>query len=222
MKNILGGKMKRSLLLLFTVCCLLFAFFLWGCGTGPGAPGSIGCEDFGLICEATITPTYLGANTDNVDAVQDICDPGPPPTFEDFTDHGALAAISVRLMNPNASITPPPLFIERFTIEYRRNNDSIGTPPIQSDSRSVTFSITPPTGNNINTVTRSVIFVDLPRKDKYLQDMVSGIFSSALNNPSIINNYTAIYTFEGQIQGKRVSIHATKDFSIGHYLNCGG
>lgn len=213
--------MKRRLFLFLTVCCSLFA--LWGCGgAGPGAPGSVGCEDFGLICEADLTPTYLGVNTDNVDAVQDICDPGPPAVFEDFTDHGAQAAISVRLMNPNASITPPPLFIERFTIEYRRNNDSIGTPPIQADSRSVTFSISPPTGTDISTVTRSIIFVDLPRKDKYLQDMSSGIFSSALNNPAIINNYTAIYTFEGQIEGKRVVIHATKDFSIGHYDNCGG
>jgi hypothetical protein len=50
--------------------------------------------------------------------------------------------------------------------------------------------------------------------------MSSGAFSSALNNPFIINNYTAIYTIEGQIQGRAVTIHATADFSIGSYDNC--
>jgi hypothetical protein len=149
--------------------------------------------------------------------VQDVCQAGPPAVFEKFTDHSALAAISVRLMNPNASVPPPPLFIESFTIEYRRSNDSIGSPPIESDSRSTTFSITPPTGTDISTVTNTVIFVDVPRKDKYHQDMLSGIFTSA---PSFINNYTAIYTFQGQVKGKTVTIHGTQEFSIGDYNNC--
>ncbi len=44
-----GGKMKRVHFLLFTVCCLLSVIFLWGCGSGPGSPGSTGSEDTGVI-----------------------------------------------------------------------------------------------------------------------------------------------------------------------------
>jgi hypothetical protein len=194
---------------------------LWGCGgAGPGAPGSIGCEDFGLICEVTITPTYLGNNTTNVDAFQDQCTAGPPPTFEHFTDHGANVAVSLRLVNPTTTVTPPSLFVESYTIEYRRSNDSIGSPPIELYTGFSSFSVIPPTGTDTSTVTEGLIFVDLTRKLKYGSDMLSGIFDSTTGSPSFINNYTAIYTIQGQIKGNRVTITGTQSFSIGDYNNC--
>lgn len=194
---------------------------LWGCGgAGPGSPGSMGCEDFGLICSVTIVPTYLSNDTDNVDAAMDVCTPGPPPTFEKFTDHGANVTVSLQLMNPTTTMTPPTLFVESYTIEYRRSNDSIGSPPIESDSRFISFSVVSPTGAAINTVTEGLIFVDVPRKDKYYQDMLSGVFTAQTASPSFINNYTAIYTIQGQIKGNQVTITGTKSFSIGDYNNC--
>jgi len=196
---------------------------LWGCGgTGPGAPGSSTCEDFGLICSVTITPTYLGTDTTNVDAAQDVCTAGPPPTYEKFTDHGAAVAVSLQLLNPNATITPPNLFIESYTIEYVRSNDSIGAPPIESYTGYVSFSVNPPIppSTSISTVTQSLIFLDIPRKEKYWQDVTSGAYGSTTGSPSFINNYTAIYTIQGQIEGQNVTITGTTFFSIGDYDNC--
>ncbi len=69
--------MKRSYFLLFTVCSLLFSVLLWGCGAGPGSPGGQGTEDTGVILEATIIPTYNGADTYSVDAFQQVCDCRP-------------------------------------------------------------------------------------------------------------------------------------------------
>jgi len=214
--------MKRgNKVMLLTLFCVLSAVFFCGCGgSGPGSPGSTECENFGLICSVTITPVYLGSNTDNVDAAEDVCDPGPPAVFEKFTDHAAIVAVSLQLINPNTTLTPSSLFIESYTIEYRRSNDSIGSPSIQSDTRFISFSVTPPTGTDISTVTQSLIFVDIPRKDKYYQDVLSGVFGATTGSPSFINNYTAIYTIQGQINGTKVTIIGTKSFSIGDYNNC--
>lgn len=214
--------MKKRYFLLFTVYCLLLT--LWGCGTGPGAPGSTGCEDFGLICEvASITPTYLGADTSDVDAYDGTCGTTTPYTPEPWGDHTATIVINVSLMNPTASVTPPPLFIENYSIQYVALNDSIGAPPIQSYSNSLTLEITPPpTGTPVSTVTQTgLIFVDIPRKNQYWNDMQSGVFSSAMNNPNYINNYSAIYTIQGQIQGTTVTMIGTAGFSIGNYNYCG-
>lgn len=210
--------MKRNPLIV-TCCSLLVAVFLWGCGSGAGAPGSDGTEKTGVIIDAFITPTYLGDNTYSVDVVQQICDPGPPPTVEDFTDHGATVTINTRLINPNPPLPPGTLFVEKYTIEYRRSTDSIGAPPIETDTRFNTIVITPPaSGTGTNTLETSVVFLDLKRKDKYLTDMLSGQFTSGL---ALINNYTALYTFEGKNQyGESFSFKAQTDFQIGSFDNC--
>lgn len=195
---------------------------LWGCGgTGPGQPGSSGCEDFGLICSVTITPTYLGVTgVYNVDAYQDTCSVGPPPVLEPFEDHLANVAVSLQLINPTTTLQPPPLFIESYTIDYVASNDSIGAPPIQSYTGFISYSVTPPTGTTINTVTQSMIFVDIPRKEQYWQDVTSGVYASTTGPPTYINNYTAIYTIQGQIEGTNVTLTGTTFFSIGDYDNC--
>ncbi len=218
--------MKKSYFLLFIFYCLLFTVFLWGCGGGnPGSPGSQGCEDVGLKCDATITPTYLGKDTYSVDVFQQICDPGDPgpppkpPKYEEFTDHGATITVNVTLLNPNTTFPAGTLYIEKYTVEFRRSTDSIGAPPIQSDTRYKTIVITPPTGTGVSTVKFSGILVDLIRKDKYNDDVLSGQYSYGL---AYINNYTATYTFEGQSQyGDRFTIKAQTDFQIGYFNNCG-
>jgi len=213
--------MKRSYFLFFTVFCLLFSAFLWGCGdSGSGSPGSHGSEDTGVILDATIVPSYLDTDTPSVDAFQDICDAGPPRIYEAFTDHSATVTINARLLNPNTTFQPGILYVQKYTISYFRSTDSIGSPPIESDIRFATIVITPPTGAGVATVADTVEFLDLKRKDKYAEDMLSGMFTSGL---AFLNNYTAVYTFEGKNQFDELfSFTVQKDFQIGDFDNCGG
>jgi hypothetical protein len=205
---------------------LLFAVFLWGCGSGPGSPGSCNTEKTGVILSATITPEYLGTNTYSVDAFRNPDCDGDPTTDdpEPFTDHGATVTINATLLNPDTTFKPGTLYIEKYTVEYRRSTDSIGTPPIESYTEYISITIDPPlSGTGATIVTASVVFVDLTRKDRYESDMLSGQFSSALNNPYYINNYTATYTFEGKNQyGEEFCFQAQKGFQIGNFDNCGG
>ncbi len=209
--------MKKGHFKLSAVCCLLFAFFLWGCGAGPGSPGSDGSEKTGVILEASLTPTYLGANTYSVDVVQQICDAGPPPEYEQFADHGATATIRARLLNPNPPIPPGTLYIEKYTVEYRRSPDSIGAPPIETDTRYTTIVITPPlSGTGVATLETSLVLVEINRKRQYYTDILSGVYTSR-----ILNNYTALYTFEGKNQyGTDFSFKAQTDFQIGSFDYC--
>lgn len=106
--------------------------------------------------------------------------------------------------------------MERYTVEYRRSADSIGAPPIETDERYHTIVITPPTGNEVSTVTTTVILVDLKRKRKYYDDI-------STSGGNFLNNYTAIYTFYGQNEfGTPFSFKATTNFQIGNFDNCGG
>ena len=211
--------MKRFHFLLFTVCCLLLTVFLWGCGSGPGSPGSTGSEDTGIIVDAQVTGLYNGVETNSVDAFREVRDPGPPPTFEIFTDHQATATFTARLVNPDTTFQVGNLYIDKYTVEFRRSTDSVGAPPIESDKRFQTITITAPVGAGTTTVTVSgLILVDLIRKDQYANDMLSGRYSSGL---SYINNYTAIYTFYGKNDfGKEFTIKAEMNFAIGDFDYC--
>jgi len=211
--------MKKSYLILLALSSLLVAVLLWGCGSGPGSPGSYGCEDVGLICDVTITPTYNDKNTYSVDVVQQICTAGPPPVYEIFTDHSATATMNLRLLNPGTTRLLEPIYIEKYTVEFRRSPDSIGAPPIQSDTRFKTIVLTPPTGTTINTVETTVELVDLIRKIQYQTDVLSGRYSFG---PAYINNYTASYIFEGQSMGKAIRIFGQVPFQIGSFDYCGG
>ena len=210
--------MKRTAYILLGAWCLLLPLIFMGCGDGSGSPGSRGSEDTGVIVDAIIVPTYLGANTNSVDAFQDICDPGPPPEAEVFTTHSATVTFTARLINTDPTIQPGTLYVEEYTIRYFRNNDSIGAPPIETDKRFKTIVITPPDGEGVTEVTDTLFFVDLVRKDKYAENMLSGQYSSSL---AFINNYTAIYTFKGKNEyGEDFKLEAQVDFEIGWFDNC--
>ncbi len=222
----IGGKMKRVQCLLFMICFLILSGLFYGCGgSGPGSPGSHGTEDTGVILEATIIPEYLGANTNDVDAFRiSNCD-GDPTTNdpEPYTQHDATVTINASLINPNSTFQAGDLFIEKYTVEYRRSTDSIGTPPIEKFTEFKSIIIPAPSGTGINTVTDTLFFVDLPRKTKYVDDMTSGSYSSSMNNPFFLNNYTAIYTFEGKNEfGTNFSFKTQVGFVIGYFDNCGG
>jgi hypothetical protein len=218
-----GGKMKIKSLLFIGCYLSLVVLLLSGCGGGgPGSPGSHGTENTGVVLDATIIPNYDGNNTSNVDAAQDVCDPGPPPKYEVFKDHGATVTINAKLLNPNAKFTAGNIYIEKYTVEFRRSTDSIGSPPIEKvidGTEGMPVVIVPPTGTGTVSVTTTVIFVDLIRKMKYWDDVTSGQFTSI--SGAGLNNYTAIYTFKGKNEfGDSFSFTAQTGFEIGDFDNC--
>jgi hypothetical protein len=148
----------------------------------------------------------------------DICDEGPPPTYESYTDHTATLTIAAVRTNPHATILPGKLYVEKYTVEYRRSADSIGAPPIQSDTRYDTIVIVPPVYVGTTFTEATVIFVDVLRKEQYRTDVESGRYNYG---NYYLNNYTAIYTFEGKNEyGTKFRFKTQTDFPIGHFLYC--
>jgi hypothetical protein len=215
--------MKIKSLLLIGCYLSFVVLLLYGCGSGPGSPGSEGTENTGVVLDATIIPVYNNTNTISVDAAQDVCDAGPPPKYEIFTDHGATVTINAKLVNPNAQFTPGNLYIEKYTVQFRRSTDSIGAPPIETivdGTEGMPVVIVPPTGTGISSVTTTVAFVDLIRKMKYWSDVNSGVYAST--SGAGLNNYTAIFTFKGKNEfGDSFTFTAQTGFQIGDFDNCG-
>jgi hypothetical protein len=217
-----GGEMKKRSFFLSCFIFVISAIFFYGCGGGgPGSPGSDGSDKTGVILEATIAPTYNSNNVYSVDAFQDDCDSDPAVVDpEYFADHGAVLTVNARLLNPDTTFRPGNLYIEKYTIKYYRSSDSIGAPPIETDVRYISLPITPPTGTSVTQFTATVVFLDLVRKDKYNSDMSSGAYSSA--GSAFINNYTAVYTFEGKNDfDEKFSFEVQADFQIGNFNYCG-
>lgn len=218
-KKFSGGDLMKKRFILYYVISLM-CIFLLSCGGGSGSPGSQGTEDTGVIVDAEIKPRYLNEETYSVDAFQDNdCDDNPDTNDpEDFETHVADVTFTARLMNPNTTVKPGTLYIEYYTIEYRRSNDSIGAPPIEMFTGYQTIVITPPEGKDVTSVTATVVFFDLKRKFQYWEDILSGQYSY---HPAYLNDYTAIYTFYGKNEhGTRFKIKATMSFEIGNFDNC--
>lgn len=211
--------MKKRYFLLFILYIAAMSVILSGCGSGAGAPGSKGIEDTGVQVSAVVSGLYLGEDTYSVDVFQDICEEGPPPVYENFTDHQAEVTFFASLINPNPTIQPGILYIDKYTIEYRRSNDSLGAPPIEQDTRFETLIITPPqSGTGTTSSTWTIKLIDLVRKEKYGDDVLSGRYDYHL---AYINNYTAIYTFYGQNEyGEDFSVKTQVDFQIGWFDYC--
>ncbi len=195
----------------------LMLLALSACGGGDNGPGTTG--HIGVNITATVVGTYDGGNSYSVDVTREVCEPGPPPVLEVFTDHNASVTVLASLMDP-LTTSPGILYVEKYTVEFRRSTDSIGAPPILSDTRfNVTAIVPPTTGTGTTTTTFDVLLVDLLRKARYLNDIDSGLYLS--NPPNILNNYTAIYTFEGQNQyGRAFSFKTQLDIAVGAFDYC--
>jgi hypothetical protein len=177
-----------------------------------------GTEDTGVVIDASVVGLYLGESTNSVDAFFDICDVGPPEVPEVFTDHQAEVTFTASLINPNPTIKPGTLYIDKYTVEYKRSNDSLGAPPIEMDTRYDTIIIAPPlSGTGATSITTTVTLIDLVRKEKYYDDILSGRYNY---HSAYINNYTAIYTFYGKNEyGENFTIKTQMNFQIGWFDN---
>jgi hypothetical protein len=99
---------------------------------------------------------------------------------------------------------------------YTRSQDSIGAPPIESETYFQTINIPAPTGTATRTVTATIEFLNLKQKDTYRTNVTSGAYTT---NP--LNNYTATITLQGQNQfGDSFTEVAQVPFEIGPFNNC--
>lgn len=199
---------------------LFITLVLSGCGGGgAGSPGSCDTEKTGVILDVSITPYYQKTDnlTSSVDVVQNICTSGTLEYPEYFADHSAIVNINARLINPNHPFEIGTLYIQKYTIKFVRSTDSIGAPPIESDTRYQTIVVTPPSsGTGSTNIKASAVLVDLIRKEKYLKDILSGQYNSNLPH-----NFTAVFTFEGKNQyDKSFCAVATTNFQIGSFDYC--
>ena len=216
-----GKKILRVFGMIGMLCSALF----WGCGGGgPGSPGTQGAEGTGV--NLSVTDISFGANptadiqSPNVDAFQAICDPGPPPKFEPFRDHTAVVTFTASLLNPRTTFPVGDLFIEKYTVDFRVKNDSIGAPPIEQFVGFQRVTIPAPVGAIQSSAVATLMLVDLPRKFTYATNMTTTP-PSYTSSSSFINNYTATYTFEGQnANGVHFTLVGQTDFAIGDYDNC--
>jgi hypothetical protein len=215
----------KGIFSVFGMMGLLCSALLCGCGgNGPGSPGSQGNEGTGMnISVADISfvkNTTADTASPNVDAFQEICDPGPPPKFEPFRDHGAVVTFTASLLNPRTTFPVGDLFIGKYTVDFRAKNDSIGAPPIEQFVGFSGVTIPAPAGTAISSVDASFMLVDLTRKATYATDVTTNPPTYTFKS-SFINNYTATYTFEGQnANGVHFTLVGQTDFAIGDYNNC--
>jgi hypothetical protein len=184
---------------------LLNLLLLGGCGGG-------GKDSPGISVSAVITPAYNGVTTSSVDAVQNSCtiDNGATSQSEYFADHTATASITASLINPSNIISTMTAFIDSYTLTFTSNADSPAAPPIQPDTRAMTFSFIASNATQTAATNVSVELVDLIRKNQY-----SSVAGGALNN------YTATYTFSGHTEhGEQFTVTSQTNFQIGNFNNC--
>lgn len=207
--------MKRSYFLLFVVCSLLFSVLLWGCGDGPGSPGSSGSEDTGVKVTITdATHWYLeGEEAWQIDIYPTSDCDGDPTTVdpEPFGDDLAIFDFETTPLNPNATITPGDLHIETYSVEFYPKDP--GSPPIESIDGFARVTL-PASG----TLTGYQIFImDTDRKVETLNLILNGSYTPQ----RIPMQYDMKVTFSGQNDyGADFKEEYFTTVEIGYYDHC--
>ncbi len=223
--------MKRQTVFSFAILGILM-FILSSCGGGgAGAPGTGGSGDTGVLINPELITFYSGIG---YKFEQEKCEftemTGDPFNYNvdisSFGNHKALLVVRTSIINPQTTFQPGALYIEKYTIEYRRSTDAIGAPTIETYTAWKTIYVPVPTLDDLKKdppvnlrctlfPQPEIIFLDEARKKKYKEDVLSGRFAYTGN---FINHYTAIYRFEGKnIHGKSFDFIVTRDFTIGDF-----
>jgi hypothetical protein len=122
--------MRKKYLPFVTVCFLLAALFLGNCGgSGPGAPGSSGSEDTGILPTVTaITHNTVVSNQGDeweIDLIQDVCTGG---TLEKWGNDYAEISFTGQYVNPNVTSNNQ-LYVTNYTVSFLAVNPSNPTIP---------------------------------------------------------------------------------------------
>jgi hypothetical protein len=188
-----------------------------GCGQIGGAGQCNGVDVTGVcVTVDAIVPTDpvgFGADTPDVDAVQEgDCD-GDPTTVdpETFGEHDAKLSISATLMT-GVNSPPAPAFITftSYTVEYVPSSTNLVAAPALTTQSHGPFSMKVNTDGT--SVTDTVEFVNLQTKKEYVDG------GGSLYPPG---SYSAKYTLKGTSQfSDDVVLIGSATFNIGDYDNC--
>jgi hypothetical protein len=200
--------MRKNKILLLTACCLFFALIFWGCGSGPGSPGSSGSEDTGInIQSVSITRT----DGPDLDVYSDPTGcKGEPETL--LTRKDATISLVAAKLNENSTFDPFPASVEECTITYKKAVEDPVSPVIES----LTFypNCTLNSGSN----TCDVQLIDITRLmaywDALQQENVPAEYPThyiAQYNCKYMNNYGDSGTFQTEY-----------DIWLADFLVCGG
>jgi hypothetical protein len=176
---ILGGIMKKRYIL--TALSFLTVFLvLTGCGgSGTGdAPGSRDSEKTGILVTAS-----LSLDSPNIDAAIHLCDDGlpEPGLFDDF----AIFTINAELVNPGYDTFPGS--IKSCNITYLPSIENPDVPPIEFWERNPTCVFEDGVTNC------SVDFIDISRKIKWWDDIVSGRYDPITRPSNYVAKYNCVY-----------------------------
>lgn len=147
-------------------CLISVLWILASCKTSGGPDGCAGFEKIvSCVQIVNIAPqNSTGDNSSDVDAFQDLCEPGPPPVFEALTKHSAEITFSNdQLPTADGGLD---ILLTSYSITYRLINcppGASGCPPLSSPP-SQNINVLIPTGADVTT---TVDFVPLDVKRQY-------------------------------------------------------
>jgi len=203
---------------------LFLVVLIFASCSGPddnGAGGGCGGSEASVNClnVVRIIPTStVGGNSNNVDALQDLCRDltGTVTKVEPFADHNALVTLANTAFPTVKAATSHPLDIgvTSFSVTYTLNQcpaEASGhCPALTGFTTGQTIAI--PAGQ---TATATLPFVPISVKNQYVQ--AGGELGAAA--PS----YTVTYTFTAQTIGvvDTFTVEGSEPFTITDFDNCG-
>ena len=203
----IGGKMKRVHFLLFAMYFLVLSGLFFGCGGGPGSPGSTGSEETGI----RILAVNVTKDTPDIDVFSGAtsCDGNPesPLTIED-----AFLAITAEQLNPSSSFNPFPASVESCTITYKKAVEDPASPIIES--LTIFPNCTIQNGSN----TCSVTLIDIARKQAYWTALMDGVIVPHEYPTHYIARYNCMYMNN---LGKEGRFETEFDIWLADFLMCG-
>jgi len=165
--------MKRSHFLIFNIYCLLFTLLLWGCGDGPGSPGSSGSEDTGI----QITAVSITSVSPDIDVYSSV--------LLKRTD--ATITIQAEKLNPNSTFDPFPASVEECTITYKKAKEDPSSPVIES------MTIYPNCNISSGSNTCNVTLIDIERKVDFWIALGNGVNTPAEYPTHYVAQYECKY-----------------------------
>lgn len=207
---------KRKIYL--TALLVIYLSIIWSCGGGgggSGTPGASGTKKVGASISVTgathSDPAGETGTSFYFDLSVTVCDPGPPPQYEDWGDDYAEIEFTAQSYDPNAPSGT--LFIQRYVVEYIPPPFELDLPPITKQDLTITVTIPPD-----SSAKWSFIILDAGAKFKYDSDLINGLYNPVSSHPW---QYDMKITFFGQDEfGNNFSFPWHQTVSIGYYDQC--
>jgi hypothetical protein len=195
--------MKR-LYLMSNIFCLIIFFIFSGCGDGPGSPGSKGSEETGIepmILSIThSSPPGDQGDLWDIDLIPTLCITGE---IEEWGNDSANITFYGDPLNPNVS-SENILYVTNYRVTFLKKDPSFPTIEQINSGNQAGIYIMP--GQDIGPF--AFMIFDMNRKEKIVQDLLSGIYD-------IDVNITLIYDMKIEMWGQD---KYGNDFEVGEII----